>query len=413
MLKNTEDKVKKLIQNCLLILFSLTFIPQASSDIFQCIDSSGNTTFQDSECLEDKLPISTPTLESLNKKLRTDHLEKQQKSRKSNNLLINGSFKEGLLGWTKSAGAYWSSDGGLERSAALFIQAEKPPEDKYIYETEVSQCVQIEDGEEFTLVAEFREEATIRAAQGNRMTLSWYDSIDCSVGGEFDRSFVPKDSAGWQPLLAKGLKPTLNAKAAKISLMQNGRNSMGNKGYWDNISFTPTAFKRKSLEELETVPIGVNILENGAFEKDTFSWRLGLKTRWHPDGHDAEGSLTLISLVSTQTMHSHKVATQCVHFGSNKNFELGVSTKREQASTNAGNVSVHVTWFENRYCHGRHKTSNQIHSDEGINGWQNLHLPNLHAPPNAKSAQVVIMQLTSGSGRFVDYFDDAYLKATE
>jgi len=121
------------------ILLSFIFLPAlAEADIFQCVDpESGETVFKDKECEDTEVLEKTIELKSDSKKVTITPSQSDNSNPLGKNLLRNASFENKLIDWRHPIGATWSNTQGVSNSGGLSIQAEIPPEDKYIHETVV------------------------------------------------------------------------------------------------------------------------------------------------------------------------------------------------------------------------------------------------------------------------------------
>ena len=91
---------------------------------------------------------------------------------------------------------------------ALVINAPRPPDDPFIYETAVEQCVLLGDGSAFALTARFLREGVPLDPYANHAEIIWKESTNCSGGGQFGWYVKPEDRDGWQSLaLAHPLQP--------------------------------------------------------------------------------------------------------------------------------------------------------------------------------------------------------------
>ena len=154
------------------------------------------------------------------------------------NLLKNASFENKFLDWHVPLGVSWSDNEGVNNSGVIVIQADIPPEDGYIHETKMWQCVLLPNGETFQLEGEFKAEQVLsgkyaeKAPFANRVHVTWYESKDCTSGGQYGSSIQPKNIDGWQSLKNGHLRPAFKALAAKITVVQRGSYARGYKGYW-------------------------------------------------------------------------------------------------------------------------------------------------------------------------------------
>lgn len=338
------------------------------------------------------------------------------------NLLKNHQFENKLFDWRIPLGASWARQQGVNDSGVLIVRAEKPPDNEYIYETKVSQCVVLDLGDKYTLSADFMMLKAPLRPSANRADVTWYESDDCTNGGQYGTWIEPKNELNtWQQLARKNITPALDAQSALITIKQNGRFSDDAAAFWDNVYFAPTELFIESTSDDGTVapevrfPIGLNYLANAEFDKTINSWRPGWPTEWDGStGAESAGSAK-VTATSTSSSIGRGAFNQCVNLAGNKRFNAGISYFVDKQSTQTGGGRFRVTWWGGKNCFGKPKTSH-IHADVDKNsepGWQNLSLTNLEAPESAQSVVITIIQSVSGVGEFVVYWDDAYFIALE
>ena len=397
------------------------FISMCSyADIYKCTNAEGLTTFKDSPCGKtDKLKTVIKPEEILKKNLGYEVVVEKNDTL-GKNLLRNNNFEKKLIDWKVPLGAFWSNNGGVNKSGALVIQAKKPPEDKYIHETKVQQCILLNAGQKFGLYAKFRHLKIPEKSHANRANVVWYESVDCTSGGQYGGYIEPKQYInGWQELRRENLKPALGSRAALITIVQRGRYSGGGKAIWDNISFEATEVFEQSKQQARaalkkdehTLAIGKNYLLNGDFNKSIDAWRADNKISWSGIYGDSRPGSAKVDAVSKTGSIGSGAFSQCVNIGSNRKFILGGSFKRDDTSIQKGDARLRLTWYGGKNCSGRGKTSSKSKNPKAISGWQRLEIIGLSAPYNAQSALVEIIKVVSGKGKFTAYWDDIYLKA--
>jgi len=341
------------------------------------------------------------------------------------NLLKNPAFEDDLIDWRVQLGGRWSGNLGVADSGALIMEAEIPPEDNYIHETTVSQCVILPPGEKFQLKAKFKAEFVLsgeyaeKAKFANRVNVIWYESKDCSTGGQFGGWIEAKNIAGWQNLVQQHLIPAFGAKAAKIVVMQNGRYSRGYKAYWDDIAFYVSEIFNQSqkaapLSDPEsTLPLYENYVKNPSFDRDLSSWHI-YKTKWSSEGATEPGS-AIVSFDSDKDGYGTGAMSQCINIGENVKFDFGASVKKDETSTQSGGARIRVSWHNQVNCVGRSKTDLKWDDlpKKDIDGWQSLSIKNLAPPQYTRSVLIEIIQSVAGPGRFSLYWDDVYFKAVD
>jgi len=408
------------MKQLLSLLIYLFISPSLHADFYQCVNETGGIAYRDSPCNEDENLNKVIDAEAMNKKTSIFEPEIDGSTPLGKNLIKNPSFEQKLSDWQIPLGALWTSDGGIYGTGSLVINAKKPPEDKYIHETIVEQCVTLDHGEKFELSAQFRTDRAPQKAYANRANVIWYESLDCSSGGQWGAYIEPKQyTTGWQKLRRKNLTPALDAKAAKITIVQNGRFSKGAYAYWDNIFFAPTQLfdqsaksSQDSASEIEHSAIGKDYISNGGFDDNIKSWRPGWPTEWS----GTQGDVSPGSAEVTANSLSHSIGrtafSQCINLDDNKSYELGASFKRKQTSTQTGSGRLRVSWYQKQNCSGRVKTGKSA-DPEDSSGWQKLRITDLTAPQLAKSASITVIQSIAGKGRFTAYWDDIYFRSAQ
>lgn len=333
------------------------------------------------------------------------------------NLIRNASFEKGPSCWRLPDRAVWEATGGTEGSGALAIQAERPPDDPYIHETAVEQCVPIGASEQLVLKARVKLDGMPVDRYANKMEVLWYDTADCSAGGEWGDQIVAEVVSGWQDLAGKSLKPTLTARAALIRIIQNGRSSNRGKAYWDEIALSPTqmsdgsnaAADRDSTERAGAA--GTSYVVNGDFGADVHGWHARGDFEWIANEGDSSPGAARVSARS-RTSHVVEIE-QCATLRGERSFELGGSFKRDAASTGEGGARLRMTWYETPDCHGRSRTSDSAIPKRGVDGWQRLKVTGLSPPARAHSARITIIQAVEGLGGFYAWWDDIYFRAVD
>lgn len=151
------------------------------------------------------------------------------------NLLKNPSFERQIIDWRIRPGILWTPDGGVQNSGALAIHAERPKDDRYIHEVIAEQCVRLTSAERYRLSARIKLDGMPTNTVANRANMIWFESSDCSTGGQWGGYIEAKGIEGWQTVIGDKIMPALDAKAALVTLVQNGRTSNGGTAYWDDI----------------------------------------------------------------------------------------------------------------------------------------------------------------------------------
>lgn len=385
----------------------------AFADVYKCVDKQGHIVFQPVECAADAKTAEKINIDSLlsgQNRVVDDH---QSSSPPLTNLLLNADFEQQLSHWRVPVDTKWFPAHGINSSGVLQLSARKPPDDKYIHETVVKQCVPIGDGIKFSLGGSFRHEGRPVSKHANRLRVIWYASPDCTKGGQWGGYVEPADVSGWQYLSRDNLTPALSAQAAMVEIMQNGRYSNRAMAYWDNIYLVATeAAAAPARQPGYSLPANFDFIENGDFRRDLSAWRTGWRAQWVGyTGHHGVGAIK-VTASSTKSSIGKGAFNQCVNFGSSQRFAMGASFKRVETSTQKGGGRLRVTWYEKGDCRGRARTDR--HADpEDISGWQALRVDNLQAEPGSVSARIEIIQTVLGPGEFSAYWDDVYFKTIE
>jgi hypothetical protein len=406
---------------CVTLTSVLLPVSLSQADIFQCVDQSGKTYFRDTECRPEDETKQTIAVEALIGKSNVSQPPVDNSSALGKNLIRNPSFKNQLVDWRVPLGASWSSSQGAYKSGVLIIQAPIPPDDKYIHETVVEQCVLLGPGEKFQLQGKFKSEKVFTgklaktAKHANRLNVIWYESTDCSVGGQYGGYAEPKNLAGWQDLKSNDIKPAFQAKAAKITIVQQGRYARGYKAYWDNIAFiasevfeqsTDAAAENSSAFTTDKRPLNQNYVENASFKRDLESWYTP-NAEWSGTG---AGSAKATSKSRKGSIGSTALS-QCVNLDGNTDFVFGLRVKKDSTSTQDGGGRIRVSWNDKQNCNGRSKADTNWTDVNDVSGWQAVEVSGLSAPAMARSVRLELIQTIKAKGRFSMYWDDVYFKA--
>ncbi len=407
------------MKKSLLIILISFYVQYTHAEIYQCTDDKGIIIFKDSECAAtENLIIKKQPRSQVNisaPEIKTETYFGQ-------NLVKNSNFDNKLLDWRVPLGMLWTSNGGKNGGAGLLVHAAKPPKDRYIHETTASQCVLLTDASKFEVSADVRLQGLPKKNVANRVNIIWYESTNCSTGGQWGSYLEPKLIEGWQHLVRKNLTPALGAQAVKITVTQNGRYSNDGKAYWDNIRFYPSEMFRQSspvttnasaANNKYTLQAGENYIKNGDFKKDISVWQSGLKVEWSYSQGDRFPGAAKVIMYSNSGSKGQNALLQCVNLGVNKKFILTASFKHGEISNQLGSGRLRINWYDGQNCSGRSKTDTNWVDPEYIGGWQKLRITDLHAPAKSQSASIEIIQSIRGAGRFIAYWDDIYFAATE
>jgi len=383
---------------------------QSLADYYQCINNQGKMKFKDTPCNAEEKLVRKVTVS--NKEAR---YSKRTYSSTDLNLVKNPSFDNRLSHWTAQHQTNWEQKLGRNTTGAVSIQAKLPPVDKYIHETTVKQCIPLNAGTRYKLVVSVRLNSIPSKKFANRANLYWYESENCTTGGQFGSYLQPENKFGWQTLTADNLTPALHAKAALIILAQRGRYSNGSTVLWDDILLVATEFNPKATvidNNQYTLARGINYLTNGAFNAKLDGWRVSSDIKWSQFIGHTEPGTAHVGSYSNSGSRGSGAFSQCVNFGENKNFELGASVKKDKSSTARGGGRLRVTWYQDLNCKGPSKTDTNWKDPKSKAGWQKLHIKGLVAPPDSRSAVIEIIQSILEEGHYYTFWDDIYFRAT-
>lgn len=407
---------------CSFVFLTIFFTGYANANTYKCLDEQGRVFYQQNPC--DTVDAQPYRVDGFTKPTPADKQQAPQSTEVrqiptaqnmnalGSNLLRNPDFEQQLSHWYTVSDANWLPDRGENGSGVLLIQARKPPEDKYIHETVVAQCVPIGEGVEFTLGGSFRHEGSPIKDYANRLRVYWFESPDCTTGGQYGTYVEPKRVSGWQTIAQQKIKPTLHAKSARVEIMQNGRFSNGGKGYWDNVHLVVTNISNQQAPSAGyRLPADFDFIENGGFNKDLSAWRSWYSSWTGTEGHRYPGALK-VTLTSTGGGMGTGVSQQCVNYGANKHFEAGASFRHSESNLQSGTGRFRITWYELTDCHGRNKAGLSSQPDNS-EGWQRLKITNLVAPDGTNSALIELIQAIDGNGAYTAYWDDVYFKSVK
>lgn len=429
-----------------LLLFAFSGLP--AGEIFKCVDEQGKVRFQDTRCenkedsaqrlvLDDDQDELIPLVyegrpgvdaqagandQDVEREMvePADPMTLKPYELLGVNLIRNSSFDQGIEDWVVPIGISWLEKGGKLDSGVIRIEAANPPDDRYIHETKMTQCVPLPQGRKFRIGADFRHTKYPESSHANRLRLYWHEDIDCSGRAQYGWHVEPRSIRGWQSLESSDMTPMLNAQAAEIMIVQNGRHSDGNAAYWDNIRLEVSEIHEKTLQPKQpesassiTRSIGENYLENSGFDENLEGWKPGYWASSHAsnDGDEKKGAIRVVAS-SDSGGRGAGAFSQCVNFGSNSRFDAGISFRRDRGSTASGGGRFRVTWYELENCRGRARTREHDDPAEGY-AWQKLELKGIKPEPGARRVIVSAIQSVDGPGKSVVYWDDAYFRATD
>ncbi len=413
---NINRKILACFQLGLMLAVASVVSLDAYSQIFQCKDENGRTIFRDSACSDNQTTVQNID----NLEVYNDFSGSNNKSTKlaSSNLVLNADFEKGEEQWLLPPNAQWLSKEGKYASAAVSIKASKPPDNKYIYETVVEQCILLGPAKRYMWSAEVKLLGMPEKANANRANIIWYRSEDCTSGGQWGAYLEPTLKSGWQKLRGKPVLAAMGAQAVKLTLVQNGRFSRGGEAVWDNIEFyglgdpdriQASGTTNKDLRALENFTPGYNLLRNGAFGSDLEGWRRSSYATWvgYQGNKDSGSVRTLVS--SDKQGFGVGVLNQCVELGQQRDYTLSAKVLKDLNSTQGGGGRLRISWNSKVDCRGQSQTSSKHADFENKSGWQDLQIPNLVAPNEARGANIELIQSVDDAGSFIVYWDDVEL----
>lgn len=339
------------------------------------------------------------------------------------NLLQNGDFEMSLQGWSFEAGVYWSDNGGEDGNGALLIN---PPEiiseSRVIYAKSVEQCVLINGTSKYGIQALFRYlDRLPERPSVNRIHLYWYDSPDCSTGGQYGTYIEPNlEIQVWQNVFKSNLKPSLGAQSAQIRIEQRQDGNNNAEAIWDKVLFIEIE-KGESVSDTETgtevytKPIGSNYLRNPTFDHGLSSWLPRQSPRLAHRVIDDAGHGGVIAATLPNERDGGLGTgsfSQCINIGMAERYELGAQVKVDPDSLQRGGGRLRATWYEGLDCKGRYRAArHNVDVDRDAIGWKDLHIDDLVPRRGSKSVNIGIVHSIDGKGEHTLLWDNFYFQA--
>jgi hypothetical protein len=328
------------------------------------------------------------------------------------NLLRNGSFEDRLRYWTSPPGTTWAPGRGTDETGALAIHAARPPDDGYIHETIVQQCVALGTATRFTIEASAQLQGMPGEPHANRVNVLWYDDTACKTRGQWGAYLEPRSIDGWQTMTAHRLVPSLGATAALITIVQNGRYSRGRPAIWDDVVFIPADDEPGPDAGAHPARPSAAALVNGALDTGLDGWDHGGQVTWAADQGAGAPGAAKVSLESRGENYGGPGFSQCVALGDHRRFELGAQYLRDVHSTTEGGARLRLAWFGDPGCTGGSRIDDHATPSDAAD-WQKLRITDLIAPDTARSARIEIIQSIRGRGVSSAYWDDIYFKPVD
>lgn len=353
--------------------------------------------------------------------IEEDAAEISSDSEITNNLVKNSGFDHNLNYWhSRHDLEPFSHDsrGGHTKSGSLAIRTKPPerPKKHVFYRASISQCIRLNDGLRYSFAASFKPKGVYLSQHTNRVNLSWYQSDDCSVGGQFGTYLEPKpDNDGWQRI-ARTVTRALNAKSAQVEISQNKVSANKISALWDDIELVTT--ERQIVHNTPdisrfTLPLGANYIKNSEFSKNLENWRYSGDTVWASDvGAETDGAARL-AIFSDRGGYGTHSFSQCINIGSPRVFTFGAKVKVDPVSTFEGGGIFRLIWYEGLNCRGRSQAGFKEDRVEYIDDWQSIGVDEIIAPENALSTSIYLTRGIDDSGSFAYFVDDVFFVAKQ
>ena len=339
-------------------------------------------------------------------------------------ILLNESFTSGS-NWQLDEGLQVTSSEGKNSSAAIKMQATYKHNKPYIYEAKAKQCISLKDNlaEYFVLEADVNLLDIPKHKSSHRINLTWYDNDQCTHAGQFGWFIEPKAETGWQHVVNTNLQRALGSQSVLISIVQNRSSSIVKNtdpsspkmavAIWDNIKLSAKPTVSYGNPAVHVPENKQNYILNSDFSENS-NWREN-KYRVTTSYVDFEGKNDSRAF-RTSLKHAKEggiglgASSQCVNIPKNKRYQLGISYRVDQNSSQKGGGRLRPTWYKFQDCKGASRSSGQ-HADinESFN-WVDLKIDNLLAPSDVQSVKIELIQSIKGIGEYTIIWDDAYLR---
>ncbi len=373
--------------------------------IYQCQDSRGNAVYQDGPC--DTGVQREITEDDLLRK--QNRITDSSDSTSIDNLVNNGAF-DTLQHWSLEGLREPPFSQSVTANGQLAIFTDNmTPNKRYIYEVKVTQCIELTEAKFYQFGGRFKSQGLARKQFANDIEIIWYESIDCSSGGQFGAYLRPKLEYGWQSLIKTKVRKSIGAKAVKIQITKNRAYANNDVAIWDDVFFIPETNEQLQVQKLaqfDYVKRQGNYLANGGFDRDLAHWRKGWESHWQSgEGVDYSGAIQVIAQSDRGSVGT-TAFSQCVDLGSWRKYTASIQFRRDINSMLPCGARFRVTWFDDKNCKGSYKTDRHADPSSGFH-WQALNLKSLEAPNTALSVRVTAIQSVPDSGRAICYWDNA------
>ena len=392
----------------LLLLVSVSSVAQgAAADIFKCTLPDGAVLFQP-EC-----PSHATASQKLTIKEVSDlGFNKEQQSQHSagDALLPNGNFEQGLTLWATLMGTpQIANKEGTAGTDALHLFTKGNAPSKIL----LRQCLPAKGIGKASLSAFVKQEGATQP-NANELRGVWFTSEDCSGKGQYDAQLNPTAAPGWQKLEYTQLKPALGAQSLLIELLHANAGGEPSQALWDDIEVTLTEVDHNEAvytpDPSHTRPLGENHLKNSRFDANLDDWNSVWPTEWRQyGGEDVTGGIYVKASSDFGKKIRGEAFSQCVNFGTNTQFIVGASFKKDSLSSQTGSGSLRVHWLQKPGCQGKQLFGTELLTQD-INGWQSLK-DAISAPTGAHSALIKADQSVDDTGLFGAFWDNVFFIA--
>ena len=352
----------------------------------------------------------------------------RENSDDDDNLVLNGTFNSGTKHWELGEGVKHNRFGGNKFSSALNMQASFKQKKPYIYESVAKQCISLQDNpaEFFILEADVKLDEIPKHLSSHRINLTWFKNAKCSSGGQYGWFLEPKVESGWQHLVKNDFRRSLGSQSVLITIVQNRSTSLladAEEGAtilaaakWDNIKLISRATQSYGDPVVSVDQNKKNYILNNNFSEDT-DWKHS-KHRVTTSYVDFAGK-NKSRAFRTNLVHEKEggiglgASNQCVNIPKKELFELGISYRVDESSTQKGGGRLRPTWYKFQNCKGASSTSTKHANIVESYDWVDLKIENLKAPEDVQSVRIELIQSIKGKGEYALFWDDAYLRALD